>query len=107
MADNNTTSLIVTLKGTKDIENDGHIIRFGSGANLDTVRGLAAEKLAIGGNSQELVLLDGSGHILDGIDSVRNQQVVFVDVPGHVKAVIPGPNKLPFVGNLYNFLPDL
>ncbi|CAO3592069.1 unnamed protein product [Absidia cylindrospora] len=103
MADMNTTSLIVTLKGTKDIEKDGQIIRFGSGANLDTVRGLAAEKLAIGGNSQELVLLDGSGRHLDGIDDLRKQQVVYVDLPNHIQDIIPGPKKLPFVGNLYDF----
>ncbi|KAI9300169.1 hypothetical protein BJ944DRAFT_244450, partial [Cunninghamella echinulata] len=56
-----TTSLIVALKGASDIEKEGHIIRFGNGANLDTVRGLAAEKLAINGNTQELILLDGKG----------------------------------------------
>lgn len=107
MADCNTTSLIVTLKGTKDIEKDGVIVRFGSGANLDTVRGLAGEKLAIGGASQDLILLDGSDRILDGIDDLRKQQVVYVDLPDRIKQMIPGPKKLPFVGNLYDLLPDV
>ncbi|KAI8097025.1 cytochrome P450 [Halteromyces radiatus] len=101
-----TTSLIVALKGSKDLEKTGKIIRFGNGANLDTVRGLAAEKLAIGGNSQDLVLLDGSDRLLDGIDDLRKQQVVYVDLPESVKEIIPGPTKLPFVGNLYEFVPD-
>lgn len=105
MSEDTTTSLIVTLKGTTDIEKDGRIIRFGSGANLSTVRGLAAEKLGIAGNPEDLVLLDASDHILAGIEQVRDQQVVHVDHKNHIREV-PGPRGLPFVGNLPEMLPN-
>ncbi|KAI9302317.1 cytochrome P450, partial [Cunninghamella echinulata] len=102
-----TTSLIVALNGASDIEKEGQVIRFGNGANLDTIRGLAAEKLAINGNTQELILLDGKGDVLNGIDDVRQQQVVYVDLPQKIIETIPGPTKLPFVGNLYDLLPNI
>ncbi|CAO3620404.1 unnamed protein product [Mucor fragilis] len=107
MSKDNTTSLIVVLKGSKDVENDGRIIRFGNGANLETVRGLAAEKLSIAGNPSDIQLLNDKDELLGGIDALRNQQVVYVDVKEHIKDVIPGPASLPFVGALYEMLPNI
>lgn len=107
MSKDNTTSLIVVLKGSKDVENDGRIIRFGTGANLDTVRGLVAEKLSIAGNPSDIQLLNDKDELLGGIDALRNQQVVYVDVKQHIKDVIPGPSNLPFVGALYEMLPNM
>ena len=104
MSENTTTSLIVVLEGSTDnIETNGKIIVFGSGANLSTVRGLAAEKLAIGGTIplEDIILRTPSGRILEGIDDVRNQQVVHVGLQEHIKDVIPGPRKYPFVGSKY------
>ncbi|KAF7720877.1 hypothetical protein EC973_005878 [Apophysomyces ossiformis] len=101
------TSLIVVLKGSTDIEKDGRIIRFGSGANLDTIRGLAAEKLGITGQTNDILLYDASGNLLGGIDDARQQQVLYIDLQQHIKEIIPGPPKLPFVGNLYDMIPDL
>jgi cytochrome P450/NADPH-cytochrome P450 reductase len=107
MSTDNTTSLIVVLKGSTDVENDGRIIRFGNGANLDTIRGLAAEKLSIAGGIADIQLLNEKGEILGGIDALRNQQVVYVDLKQHIKDVIPGPSCLPFVGSLYEMLPNM
>lgn len=104
MSDSNV-SLIVALKGSTDLEKDGRIIRFGSDANLNTVRGLAAEKLGIAGDIEELVLLDASDKLLGGINQVREQQVVYVDHKDHIKEV-PSPRGLPFVGNLPEMLPN-
>ncbi|CAO3627588.1 unnamed protein product [Cunninghamella blakesleeana] len=101
-----TTSLIVALKGANDLETEGKIVRFGNGANLDTIRSLAAEKLGISGNTQELILLDGNNRVLSGIDDLRQQQVVYIDLPNKIIEVLPGPTKLPFVGNLYDLLPN-
>lgn len=107
MSKDNTTSLIVVLKGSKDVEGEGRIIRFGNGANLDTVRGLVAEKLSIAGNPSDIELLNEKDELLGGIDALRNQQVVYVDVKDHIKNVIPGPSSLPFVGSLYEMLPNI
>ncbi|ORY94519.1 cytochrome P450 [Syncephalastrum racemosum] len=106
MSEDTITSLIVALKGSIDIEKDGRIIRFGSGANLSTVRGLAAEKLGIAGNPEDLVLLDVSDQVLAGIDQVRAQQVIHIDHKDHIKEV-PRPRRLPFVGNLPEMLPNI
>ena len=108
MSENTTTSLIVVLEGT-DVEKDGKIIVFGSGANLNTVRGLAAEKLAIPGTipQEDILLRNASGKLLEGIDDVRNQQVVHVSLRQHIKDVIPGPRKLPFIGSVRELLPDM
>ena len=107
MSTDNTTSLIVVLKGAKDIESEGRIIRFGNGANLDTVRGLAAEKLSITGGYADIQLLNEKGELLGGIDAVRDQQIVYVDIKDQIKDVIPGPVSLPFVGSLYEMLPNM
>lgn len=107
MSSDNTTSLIVVLKGASDIETQGKIIRFGNGANLDTVRGLAAEKLSITGNPADIQLLNEKGELLSGIDAARDQQVVYIDVKQQIKDVIPGPASLPFVGSLYEMLPNM
>lgn len=108
MSTDNTTSLIVVLKGSNDIENNGKIIRFATvGANLNTVRGLAAEKLSITAPLEDILLLNQNGDLLDGIDQVKNQQVVYVDLKEKLKTVIPGPTSLPFVGSLYELLPNM
>ncbi|KAI9246372.1 cytochrome P450 [Sporodiniella umbellata] len=107
MSTDNTTSLIVVLKNATDIEKEGRIIRFGSGANLDTVRSLAAEKLGITGGYATLQLLTSQGDLLGGIDDLRNQQVVYVETKEEIRETIPGPAKLPFVGSLYDMLPNL
>ncbi|KAI8149551.1 cytochrome P450 [Fennellomyces sp. T-0311] len=108
MSENTTTSLIVVLEGT-DIEKDGRIIVFGSGANLNTVRGLASEKLAIPGTipQEDILLRNSSGKLLEGIDEVRNQQVVNVSLRQQITDVIPGPRKLPFIGSVRELLPDM
>lgn len=107
MSTDNTTSLIVVLKGSTDVENDGRIIRFGNGANLNTIRGLVAEKLSIAGATDDIQLLNEKDEILGGIDALKNQQVVYVDLKQHIKDVIPGPACLPFVGSLYEMLPNM
>lgn len=107
MITDNTTSLIVVLKGSVNLEKDGHIIRFGNGANLDTVRSLAAEKLSIAGGHSDIQLLNKKGEILTEIDAVRDQQVIFIDMKQQIKDVIPGPANLPFVGSLYELLPNM
>ncbi|ORE06120.1 cytochrome P450 [Rhizopus microsporus var. microsporus] len=107
MSTDNTTSLIIALRGAQDIETEGRIIRFGNGANLDTVRSLAAEKLSIAGGYANLQLLNAKGELLGGIDDVRNQQVVYIDIKEQIREIIPGPTKLPFVGSLYEMLPNL
>ncbi|KAI9255696.1 cytochrome P450 [Phascolomyces articulosus] len=110
MSENTTTSLIVVLEGSTDnIEKNGKIIVFGSGANLNTVRGLAAEKLAIAGTIplDDIILRTSSGKLLEGIDDVRNQQVVHVSLREHIIDIIPGPRKYPFVGSIRELLPDM
>ncbi|KAI7889438.1 cytochrome P450 [Mucor mucedo] len=107
MSSDNTVSLIVAFKGCKDIEKEGRIIRFGQGANLDTIRGLVAEKLGIANGYGDVQLLDEKGKLLAGIDEIKSQQVVYVDLRTHIKDVIPGPACLPFVGSLYEMLPNL
>ncbi|OBZ91307.1 hypothetical protein A0J61_00634 [Choanephora cucurbitarum] len=107
MTTDNTTSLIVAFKGVTDIERDGRIIRFGNGANLDTIRGLIAEKLSIAGGIADIQLLDSNGELIETVDAARDQQVVYVDHKQKIKDVIPGPTRLPFVGSLYEMLPNL
>lgn len=107
MSADNTTSLIVALKGTSNIEKDGRIIRFGSGANLDTIRGLAAEKLGIAGGYTDIQLLNENGNLLAGIDAAKDQQVVYIGLKQQIKDIIPGPANLPFVGSLYELLPNM
>ncbi|CDS13486.1 hypothetical protein LRAMOSA05662 [Lichtheimia ramosa] len=108
MTKDTITSLIVVLEGSQQIENDGKIIVFGNGASIDTVRNLAIEKLAIARNIPlaDILLRDGSGNILDGIDQVRQQQVVYVGIKGSIKTTIPGPVKYPFTGSIREILPE-
>lgn len=108
MTKDTITSLIVVLEGSQQIENDGKIIVFGNGASIDTVRNLAIEKLAIARNIPlaNILLRDGSGNILDGIDQVRQQQVVYVGIKGSIKTTIPGPVKYPFTGSIREILPE-
>lgn len=108
MSIDNTTSLIVVLEGTKDIEKNGKIIRFATvGANLNTIRGLVAEKLNIIAPLEDIMLLNQNGHLLDDIDQVKNQQVLYISLKEKIKAAIPGPASLPFVGSLYELLPNM
>ncbi|KAI7896669.1 cytochrome P450 [Mucor mucedo] len=101
-----TISLIVALKGCDNIETEGHIIRVGNGANTDTVRTLAAEKLGLGVALVDIILETTSGEVLTEIERVKSQQVVIINLKEQIKD-IPGPTKLPMVGNLYDMLPDL
>lgn len=110
MSEKTTTSLIVVLQSSNtDVEKDGQIINFGSGANIDTVRNLAMEKLGVAKNIPlgDIILRDASGKMLDGIDQVRQQQVIYLDLKEHVKEVIPGPFKYPFVGSIRELLPNM
>ncbi|KAI7907546.1 cytochrome P450 [Cokeromyces recurvatus] len=107
MVFDNTTSLIIALKGSTNIEDEGRIIRFGNGANLDTIRGLAAEKLSIVSGIADIQFLDVNERLIDSIDSLRNQQVVYIDMKQQIKEIIPGPACLPFVGSLYELLPNI
>ena len=105
MAD--STSLIIAIKGCKDIETDGHIIRIGNGANTNTVRSLASEKLGLAIPMEDILLETSTGEVLTEIDQVKLQQVVYINFAEQVKDVIPGPRRLPMVGNLYEMMPDL
>lgn len=102
-----TISLIVAAKGCKNIETDGHIIRIGNGANTNTVRSLAAEKLGLAIPLNDIILETASGEELTEIEKVKSQQVVYINFQEQIKDVIPGPPRLPMVGNLYDMLPDL
>ncbi|KAL1914363.1 uncharacterized protein VTP21DRAFT_8943 [Calcarisporiella thermophila] len=103
----NTTFLIVALKGTVDIEKDGHIIPIGNAASLETVIHLAAEKLALAGSPADITLENRVGEVLTQIDQIRGQHVVYASLREGIKEVIPGPRRLPYVGNLYDVLPDI
>ncbi|KAJ8661380.1 hypothetical protein O0I10_002646 [Lichtheimia ornata] len=109
MPQDTMTSLIVVLqRDSGDIENQGKIINFGSGASVDTVRNLAMEKLGISTiPAKDVLLLDGSGKSIDTMDQIRQQQVVRVDMKEHIKDVIPGPTKYPFVGSIRELLPNI
>jgi cytochrome P450/NADPH-cytochrome P450 reductase len=102
-----TISLIVAIKGTENIEADGHIIRIGNGANTNTVRSLAAEKLSLAIPLDDIILETSTGEVLTEIDRVKLQQVVYINFEEQIKDVIPGPRRLPMVGNLYDMMPDL
>ncbi|KAI8580599.1 hypothetical protein K450DRAFT_299354 [Umbelopsis ramanniana AG] len=102
-----TTSLIVAIKGTDNVENDGVIVRFGTGASMDTLRSLIADKLGIATGYQDLILEDGDGKLLSGIDHVRQQQVVYVNLKDQVKLPAVPKHTLPYFGNLYDMLPDM
>jgi cytochrome P450/NADPH-cytochrome P450 reductase len=103
----NCISLIVALKGCESIEADGHIISIGNGANTNTVRSLAAEKLGLAVGLDNIILETASGIILTEIEKVRLQQVVYISLVEKIKDTIPGPRRLPMVGNLYDMMPDL
>ncbi|KAL0087063.1 cytochrome P450 [Phycomyces blakesleeanus] len=103
----NLTSLIVAVKGAQDLEEEGYIIQIGNGASVDTVRNLAAEKLDIVGSTANIVLEDAEGNTLDEIDRIRSQKVVYLNTKDSIKSVIPGPTKLPYIGNLYEMMPDM
>jgi hypothetical protein len=102
-----TFSLIVVLKGSKSIEEDGRVIRFGSNASTNTVRTLAAEQLDLIVPVDDIVLETATGVLLTEVEMVRLQKVVYVRLVQEIIEVIPGPRGLPFVGNLYDMMPDL
>ncbi|KAI8368250.1 cytochrome P450 [Radiomyces spectabilis] len=98
--------LIVALKNASNVAEEGHIIQVGNGASIDTVKSLAAEKLATSAPLADITLEDACGNRLTEIDAVRSQQVVYLSLKEQIKDVIPGPRKLPYVGNLYDLAPD-
>ncbi|ORX53232.1 cytochrome P450 [Hesseltinella vesiculosa] len=76
-------------------------------AKLDNIRQLAAEALHIlVDDTREILLYNSSGRLLGGVDDIWQEQVIYVDLPCHVKDAIPGPTKLPIVGNLYDLMPN-
>lgn len=100
-------SLIVVCKGSENVEADGHIISIGNGANTTTVRSLASEKLGLAIPLDDIILETASGDVLTEIEKVRLQQVVYINFIEKIKDTIPGPRRLPMVGNLYDMMPDL
>jgi cytochrome P450/NADPH-cytochrome P450 reductase len=107
MERNSTFSLIVVLKGSNCIEEDGRIIRFGSNANTNAIRTMAAEKLDLLVPEDDIVLETATGVLLTEVEMVRLQQVVYVRLNQEIIEVIPGPRGLPVVGNLYEMMPDM
>jgi hypothetical protein len=101
------TLLIAAIKGTDNIESNNATIKFDSGASMDKVRSLVAEKLGIACGHQNLILEDGDGKLLSDIDQVRQQQVIYVNLKDQVKLPAVPKRSLPYFGNLYEMLPDL
>lgn len=101
-----TLPLIIALKDTQNIEKDGQIIQIGNGANTNTVRGLAAEKLGLAIPLEDIILETVDGKELTEIEKVKEQNVVYIKPRDKIKNV-PGPRRLPMVGNVYDMLPDL
>ncbi|KAI7898001.1 cytochrome P450 [Cokeromyces recurvatus] len=101
-----TISLIIVIKGSKDVETNGKIIGIGNGANTNTVRSLAAEKLGLAIPLDDIVLETPTGEVLTEIDKVKSQHVVYINVKNKIKT-IPGPPRLPMIGNFYEMMPDL
>lgn len=101
-----TLPLIIVLKGTQNLEQDGQIIQIGNGANTNTVRGLAAEKLGLAIPLEDIILETSEGVELTEIDKVKEEKVVYIRPRDKIKDV-PGPRRLPMVGNVYEMLPDL
>ncbi|KAI9287391.1 cytochrome P450, partial [Umbelopsis sp. AD052] len=99
--------LIAAIKGTDNIENDGVIVRFSTGASMDTLRSLIADKLGIATGYQDLILEDDNGKVLSGIDHARQQQVIYVNLKNQVKLPAVPKHTLPYFGNLYDMLPDI
>jgi cytochrome P450/NADPH-cytochrome P450 reductase len=102
-----TVSLIIALKGCDNIETDGCIIRLGNGASTNTVRNLASQKLGLLVPLEDLILETSDGKILNDIDRVISQRIIYISLKERIKDVIPGPRRLPMVGNLYDMMPDL
>ncbi|KAI8067575.1 cytochrome P450 [Gongronella butleri] len=99
-------TIIVALKGS--IAEAGKPLHLSSGVSLDTVRQMAAETLGICVNqTHDLLLYTSSDKLLGGVDDLWQQQLIYVDLPCHIQDVIPGPAKLPFVGNLYDLMPNM
>ncbi|OBZ91248.1 hypothetical protein A0J61_00693 [Choanephora cucurbitarum] len=107
MTIDNTTSLIIVLKSTTDLERDGRFIRFSNNFNLNTIRDLIAEKLSIIGSTADIQLWNSDGKLIETLDEIKSQEVVYVDHKQKIKDIIPSPPRLPFVGNLYEMLPNL
>ena len=107
MTIDNTTSLIIVLKSTTDLERDGRFIRFSNNFDLNTVRDLIAEKLCILGSTADIQLWNSDGKLIETLDEIKSQEVVYVDHKQKIKDIIPSPPRLPFVGNLYEMLPNL
>ncbi|KAI7871877.1 cytochrome P450 [Spinellus fusiger] len=106
MVQSDNTSINIFLKENIDIEKEGRILQIKDGASIETIRSLAAEKLHILCPSTNIILQDKDGNTLKEIDQICKQSVIYVDLKETIKTVIPGPTKLPYVGNLYDMLPD-
>jgi hypothetical protein len=102
-----TTSLIVAIKGTDNVEQDGAIVRLEAGASMDTLRSRIADKLAIATDKEGLILEDTNGDRLTTIEQARKQQVIFVNLDDQIKLPAVPARTLPYFGNLYELLPDM
>lgn len=102
-----TTTLIVAIKGTDNVERDGAIVRLESGASMDTLRSRIAEKLAITNGVEDLILEDANGGSLTTIDQICKQQTIYVNLADQIKLPAVPTGTLPYFGNLYQLLPDM
>jgi hypothetical protein len=107
MENSSSFSLVVVLKDSNSIEEDGRVIRFGINANINTVRALAAEQLDLLVPADDVVLETETGVLLTEVEIVRLQQVVYVRLVQEIVKVTPGPRGLPIVGNFYDMMPDM
>jgi cytochrome P450/NADPH-cytochrome P450 reductase len=101
------TSLIAVLQSSANVEEDGVIIQLSSGSTLQTVRTNIAKKLGVFVPLEEIVFYSSEKTLLQDMDEIRKQQIIYVSVVGGIKPVIPGPTKYPLVGSLYELLPDM
>ncbi|ORE13712.1 cytochrome P450 [Rhizopus microsporus] len=70
-------------------------------------RSFIAKRLGLFVPLNEILIYDLKQKELTDMESIRQQEIIYISVLGGIKDKIPGPRKLPFIGNIYDLLPNL
>ncbi|KAL4207501.1 hypothetical protein AB4K20DRAFT_1870188 [Rhizopus microsporus] len=88
-------------------DKNGEIIEYTEDTSMPIFRSFIAKRLGLFVPLNEILIYDLKQKELTDMESIRQQEIIYISVLGGIKDKIPGPRKLPFIGNIYDLLPNL
>lgn len=88
-------------------DKNGEIVEYTEDTSMPIFRSFIAKRLGLFVPLNEILIYDLKQKELNDMESIRQQEIIYISVLGGIKDKIPGPRKLPFIGNIYDLLPNL